>query len=79
MVTWNMAPWKTVFLYKPVVFHFHACFREIMPTWGAQIPETLECLGWDLWIRFFGIPFSSVQKPRKINLYYLASSNFQHV
>ena len=28
MVTWNMASWKTVFLYKPVLFHFHDCFRE---------------------------------------------------
>ena len=25
-----MASWKTVFLYKPVVFHFHDCFREGM-------------------------------------------------
>ena len=23
-----MASWKTVFLYKLVVFHFHDCFRE---------------------------------------------------
>ena len=25
---WNMASWKTVFLYKPMVFDFHDCFRE---------------------------------------------------
>ena len=25
---WKMASWETVFLYKPVVFHFHDCFRE---------------------------------------------------
>ena len=28
MEKWKMASWKTVFLYKPVVFHFHDCFRE---------------------------------------------------
>ena len=27
---WNMASWKTVFLYTPVVFHFDDCFREGM-------------------------------------------------
>ena len=25
---WRMAPWKTIFHYKQVVFHFHVSFRE---------------------------------------------------
>ena len=25
---WRMAPWKTIFHYKQVVFHFHVCYRR---------------------------------------------------
>ena len=29
---WRMAPWKTIFHYKQVVFHFHVIFRECSRT-----------------------------------------------
>ena len=37
---WRMAPWKTIFHYKQVVFHFHVSFRECKPSNFFQLPET---------------------------------------
>ena len=35
---WNMAPWKTIFLYKQGVFHFHVSSRECIVFWSYTIP-----------------------------------------